>query len=273
MHVSRPFVVTRPAAAGQALTDALRARGIDARWLPAFEIGPAPDAALAAATLAQLAAFDLAVFVSPAAVRAAAALRGDAPWPPATAIGAVGAATAAAVSASIRFVSGHAPALIAPVPGAADEAAEGDGGSGSEAYWQAQLAHQARCGSAPRRVLLLRASHGREWLPQQFEQAGAEVVRLAVYARRPRAWSTADADWIAKHVGGAAPVVVVTSSEAVDALATAAQARDASGAALRWLQGGRALGLHPRIVERLRAAGFADVACVPCEVEALIAEA
>lgn len=65
-----PVIVTRPAAGGRALAAALLARGLDALWLPAFEIGPAPDEAAARAALARLADFDLAVFVSPAAVRA-----------------------------------------------------------------------------------------------------------------------------------------------------------------------------------------------------------
>ena len=36
---------------------------------------------------------------------------------------------------------------------------------------------------------------------------------------------------------------------------------------------GRALALHPRIVERLHASGFADAACVPCTVDSLVAAA
>lgn len=268
---SRPFIVTRPAAAGRALTDALAARGIDARWLPAFDIGPAPDPAHAVATLARLADFDLALFVSPAAVRATAQLLGDRAWPAGTAIGAVGQGTAVAVTAQLQ---GGWPALIAPAAGAsvaAADAAEGDADTGSEAYWQAQIAHEQATGNRPRRVLILRAAQGRDWLQQHFAQTGAEVTLLAVYARQARGWSAEDATWVASRAAGLAPVLVVTSSEAVDSLLAAARAADATGAVLRWLQRGRALALHPRIVARLQAAGFADAACVPCEVDALLA--
>jgi uroporphyrinogen-III synthase len=274
MSAHRPFLVTRPAAAGHALTQALRARGVDAHWLPAFEIGPPPDPALAQSTLVHLARFDLALFVSPAAVRATAALLGERAWPAATAIGAVGAGTRDAARAALRFDATALPQFIAPDEEASEEStpesAPAEGASGSEAYWQVQRAHDAACGHAPQRVLILRAEQGRDWLQTRFEQAGAEVTRLAVYARVARPWTADDARWIAQRVAGVPPGLVVTSSEAVDSLCAAAAAADASGATLRWLQRGRALALHPRIAARLQAAGFTDAACVPCEVEALL---
>jgi uroporphyrinogen-III synthase len=265
---ARPFIVTRPAAAGRALTEALIARGADARWLPAFDIGPAPDAEQARATLAQLAAFDLALFVSPAAVRATVRLRGEAAWPAATAVGAVGQGTAEAVRTLLR---GGWPALIAPAAGAPALAADGDADTGSEAYWQAQRTYEQTTGRRPQRVLILRAAQGRDWLQQRFAEADAEVTLLAVYTRLARCWCADDLDWIAARLAGPAPALVVTSSEAVDSVVAAARAADATGAALHWLQRGRALALHPRIVARLQAAGFDDAACVPCEADALLA--
>jgi uroporphyrinogen-III synthase len=79
--------------------------------------------------------------------------------------------------------------------------------------------------------------------------------------------------WIAARLPGPPPLLVITSSEAVDSLLAAAQAQPDAAAVTRWLQRGRALALHPRIVARLHAAGFADVACVPCEIDALMAAA
>lgn len=266
--MSRPYIITRPAAAGRALTEALVARGIDARWLPAFDIGPAPDPARAVAVLARLDAYDLALFVSPAAVRATAQLLGERPWPAGTAIGAVGPGTAAAVRSQLP---GGWPVLIAPAAGTPAEAVDGDAETGSEAYWQAQRAHQQATGTQPQRVLILRAAQGRDWLQQRFAQQGAAVELLAVYARQARGWSADDAAWAAARAAGPTPVLVVTSSEAVDSVLAAAQAADATGAVLRWLQQGRALALHPRIVARLQAAGIAEAACVPCEVDALLA--
>lgn len=264
----RPFIVTRPAQAGRELTDALAARGADALWLPAFDLGPPPDVGEAERVLARLADFDLALFVSPAAVRATALVLAARRWPAATAIGAVGAGTRAAALAALSFDPEAQPELVAPEESDDD----GDGASGSEAFWRVLQTRAARAGM-PRRVLLLRAAHGREWLQARFEQAGAAVTALAVYERRAHAWNADEAHWVARRAAGAAPALVLTSSEAVAAVAAAAAAADPSGASLRWLRRGRVLALHPRIVAAAQAAGFAESLCVACDVEALLAAA
>lgn len=249
-----PIVVTRPEAGGRTLTEALTARGLDALWLPAFEIGPAPDEPAARAALGRLADFDLAIFVSPAAVRAAAALLSGT-WPARTAIGAVGAATARAVAQSIPGAQ-SAP-LVAP--GAADEH-----DAGSEAFWDAL----ARAALRPQRVLLLRAQGGRAWLADRLTRAGARVTAVAVYSRRTR---SAGGDEIATlrrwRDAGRAPATLVTSSEAVAVLVRQfdrAGARD-------WLRAGVALATHARIAERLRAAGFARVLLAAPNADAIMA--
>lgn len=271
----RPWLVTRPAAAGESLTAALRAAGCDARWLPAFDLGPAPDPQAARAALARLATFDLAVLVSPAAVRATAALL-DGRWPSAVPIGAVGRGTVDAV----RACFGAAPTVVAPASSEPTEDSADEGGgradpeaSGSEAFWDALTQRTVATGRAPREVLLLRAEQGRDWLRAHFEAAGARVTLLPVYRRVARDWDSDDRAWIAARRHGPAPVLVVTSSEAVDALLAAADTMPDAAALRAWLQRGRALALHPRIVERLHAAGFGDVACVPCVADALQAAA
>lgn len=255
---ARPILVTRPGPAGQALTAALNERGADARWLPAFDIGPAPDEPAARAALAGLARHDLAIFVSPNAVRAAAALL-DGPWPAATAIGAVGGGTARAVRS---YLPAEGARLIAPD----GDDGDADAASGSEAFWQA-LTSTAQ-GRTFSDVLLLRAAHGREWLPQKLAAAGARVTAIAVYTRSAHAWSTADRAWLRAREGVAAPVVVVTSSEAVDALLA-----QAGAARHGWLRSGVALASHPRIAQRLREAGFGDVREAAAEVDAILAAA
>lgn len=271
---SAPWIVTRPGATGQALAAALAARGADAWWLPAFVLGPAPDPQQAQAALAALADFDLALFVSPAAVAATAQLLAGRPWPATTAIGAVGGGTREALLALLRPPA-EVP-LIAPDDG--DAAAETDAATGSEAFWQA-LERLRRAQPLPlRRVLLLRAAQGREWLRERFAAEGSAVTALAVYARHPYPWQAADRDWLAARArAGAAPRLVVTSSEAVPGLLAQAQAAAAADPAAAgvaaWLRRGRALAQHPRIVARLQAAGFADAHCVRCELEALLAAA
>ncbi|MFN3565450.1 MAG: uroporphyrinogen-III synthase [Burkholderiaceae bacterium] len=248
-----PVIVTRPDAAGRRLADELAGRGLEVLWLPVFEIGPAPDERAAREALAQLADFDLAIFVSPAAVRSAATLLAGA-WPARTAIGAVGAATASAVVQSIP--GARSAALVAP--GDADET-----DAGSEALWDALT----RSAPTPRSVLLLRAEGGRAWLAERFTEAGARVTAVAVYSRRVRSASN---DEIAALRGwkdaGRAPAMLVSSSEAIDVLVRQIGRAGASG----WLQAGLALATHARIAQRLREAGFARVALAAARADAIV---
>ena len=253
MSAASTVVVTRPGAAGRTLADELGRAGQPALWLPAFEFGPAPDEPRARAVLASLAGFDLAVFVSPQAARAAAALLG-APWPAGTAIAVVGAGTRAAVLSSIE---GAAYARVLP---ARDRDIRG---SGSESLWPVLQSMQPR----PRRVLLLRAQGGREWLAERLEEAGSAVTPLAVYERLPFAPSAG----LRARLAAAAPAGLasaISSSEAVDALARMLGDQPDVWQALRR---GLALASHPRIAERLRAAGFERVGVCAPEAGAVIA--
>lgn len=245
-------VVTRPGAAGRALADELAGAGQPALWLPAFEFGPAPDQAQARAVLAALHDFDLAIFVSPQAVRATAALLAQ-PWPPRTTLAAVGAGTRSAVLASIP---GAASARLLP---ARDEDIRG---SGSESLWPLLQAMQP----PPRRVLLLRAQGGREWLVDKLLAAGSAVTPLAVYTRLP---FNLPAELRARLAAAAAAGLagVISSSDAVDVLEAMLASQPA---ALQALRAGPALASHPRIAERLRAAGFERVAVCALEAQAII---
>ena len=245
-------IVTRPSAGGRHLFDRLIKRGYRALWWPAFEIGPAPDGKAARATLARLADYDLALFVSVNAVRAAALLLGN-PWPVGTAIGAVGAATRAAVEADLR------PKLHEPViaPDVDDE-------SGSEAFWQTW---QAR-GQTARRVLILRAEHGREWLTQRFIETGAQVDAIAVYSRRPYRLSAGDVRQLQDCIDAAVvPMTIFSSSEAIPSLDAQLGASEQA-----WLRAGTAIATHPRIGEQLRAVGYARVIDATTDDDSVIAK-
>jgi uroporphyrinogen-III synthase len=244
-------VVTRPGEPGRKLADELHRAGQPALWLPAFEFGPAPDEAAARAALAAAAGFDLAVFVSPQAARVAAALI-DRPWPSTTAIAAVGSGTRDAVLASIAGAAGAT--MIAP--------ADDDNGSGSEALWPLL---QERL--PLRRVLLLRAQEGREWLADRLRESGAQVLAVAVYSRRPHAPAAAMRARLAAAAAGEI-AIVISSSDAVDALAAMLASQPA---VLQALRAGRALASHPRIAERLRAAGFRRVVSCSAERGAVLA--
>ena len=247
-----PVIVTRPAAPGQRLTAALRNRGGDVAWWPAFDILPPADESAVRRALAQLADYDLAIFVSPNAVHATAERLGR-DWPAETVIGAVGASTRDAALAELR---GAANATVV-APDDRDE-------SGSEGFWRAWRA----TGRSARRVLLLRAAAGRNWIVDQLRAEGAEVDALAVYDRCPHRLPPGELArlraWMQR---GVVPAVIVTSTEAVGAIVD--QVRGVEGAA-EWLQAGRAIATHPRVAQRLQAAGFQDVATVDSDDSSVV---
>ena len=248
----RPLlIVTRPAAAGQRLFDRLMARSHHPIWWPAFAIGPAPDAAAAQAALSRLADYDLALFVSANAVRAAAVIL-NGQWPVATVIGAVGAATRTAVETELR-----------PDPIVTVIAPEVDDESGSEAFWDAW---QER-GRTARRVLLLRAEDGREWLTQRFIKDGTTVDAVAVYSRRPHHLSPDDLTRMQDAIDASvAPIVILSSSEAIAALD--AQVGESAQA---WLRTGTAISTHRRISAQLRDAGYSRVLDSTVDDDSIIA--
>jgi len=251
--VARLVIVTRPGQAGDRLAEELQRRGGDALWWPAFRIGPAPDESRARAVLVRVAEHDLAIFVSPAAVHAAAPLLQH--WPAATAIGAVGHSTAQAIAELIPMPA--ATPFVAPSAG---------GGAGSEAFWEAWQCS----GRTARRVLILRAQAGREWLARRFADAGAEVEILSVYSRTESVPDAASLARVARAMhDGDDVTVLISSSEAIDALD---RQLDAVAGAAQWLRRGRALATHPRIAEQLLAAGYTRVELAESGHEALVAQ-
>lgn len=242
MAIGAPVIVTRPAAPGQRLVAELRRRGRDVAWWPAFDIVPPPDEAAVRHALDHLADYDLALFVSPNAVHAAAA-RLHAPWPARTVLGAVGASTR---EAALAELPGAAQAtVVAPADG--DE-------SGSEGFWRAW---QAR-GERARRVLLLRATGGREWIVDRFRADRAAVDALAVYDRAPHALTDADCRRLRGWIdAGVHPVTIVSSTESVGVVL--AQVRPIEGGA-EWLRRSPAIATHPRVSQQLASAGFGRVA-------------
>jgi uroporphyrinogen-III synthase len=245
-------VVTRPSNPGERLQQRLRDQGWDAVWWPAFVLGAPADEAHARATLTRLADFDLAVFVSPAAVAAAAALLEE-PWPTTAFVGAVGAATAEAVREHLRLAD--EVTVVTPPD---------DTVAGSEAFWS----EWRRRGLTAKRVLVLRAQHGREWLSDRFSEAGASVETLPVYTRNEATLSAGDTALLQRMVAAHGVVIsIFSSSEAIDALDH--QVDRVMGAAA-WLRQGIAIAIHPRIRERLLAAGYKRVELSASDDDALI---
>jgi len=241
----RTVLVTRPGPGGDALTQALAAAGHDALWWPAFEL------AAVAVDAGEIARYDVAIFVSPAAARfAAAALPGLRAIP---AFAAVGPGTRAALADAFERPLAR---IIAPP----DES----GGGSDELY--PLLAPQLRNW---RRALILRAQEGREELARNLGAAGVEVTQLAVYRREPhRPGPAAERALAERAARGSNAALVVTSSAAVGVLE--AQFGAVAGVAA-WLHRGIAIASHERIAARLRAAGYREVLCGSADAGSIVA--
>ena len=167
----RRILVTRPRELAQGLAALIREAGGEPLLYPALEIQDIADPAPARALLARLQEFDLAVFVSPSAVRKAMELaegrarpEGQA-WPKGLRVAAIGGGTRRALEEKgFRDV-------IAPA---------------GEADSEALLALPELAGL--RRVAIFRGEGGREALGDALAARGARVEYAACYRRgRPEA--------------------------------------------------------------------------------------
>jgi uroporphyrinogen-III synthase len=179
------IAVTRPRELAQGLADLVARAGGEAVLYPAIEILDPEDPQPARELLARAGDFDLAVFVSPTAVRKAFALHA-APWP--ARIAAVGEGTRRELlERGLRDV-------LAPV-GRADS--------------EALLALPALQQVEGARVLIVRGAGGRELLGETLAARGASVAYAECYRRaRPAAPPPA----------GTLDAVCASSSEALENL-------------------------------------------------------
>jgi uroporphyrinogen-III synthase len=244
-------IVTRPANAGQRLFERLVGQGYRAAWWPAFDIGEAPNPTHARELLGRLSDYDLAIFVSATAVRAAKRLLSG-PLPSGTMIGAVGASTRAAIEAELD------PSGV--VISAAGEHQQ----SGSEAFWGAWVASNQRAD----RVLLVRAQDGRNWLSERLMEQGAQVDAVAVYSRHLHRPSASELQSLQKSIAaGEQPAIVFSSTEAVTAID-----RQVDSTVQAWLRNGIAIACHTRIGEHLSANGYARVLNATFDDDSIVAQ-
>jgi uroporphyrinogen-III synthase len=221
-------LVTRPAHQAGPLVEKLAAAGAEPLLFPLLEITPQAGPELDA-VLARLGNFDLAIFISPTAVKfgvTAAARHGG--WPAGLSLAAVGPGTAREL---IRQL-GREP-QICPTEG-----------GGSEAL----LAEPALQEVDGRRILIVRGAGGRETLARTLAERGARVEHAVVYRRQPPANA---GPLNAALQAGEIDLILITSSEALDNLV-----RLTAPALRETLLGLPLLVTHPRQAERARALGF-----------------
>ncbi len=183
----RGIVVTRPRELAEPFARLLERRGARAFVFPAIEIQPLP----APAALAQLADFNIAVFISPSAVRVS--LPAISPWPRGVTAAAVGSGTRRELERA-----GVAP-VIAPSVGADTEAL-------------AALPEMEDLRG--KRVLIVRGEGGRALLGETLAARGARVEYAECYRRvRP---GTDAAPLLASWRAGQVHAVTLSSAEALD---------------------------------------------------------
>ena len=151
------ILVTRPRELAQGLADLVAGAGGEAVLYPAVEIRDPQDPAAVRALLARAGQFELAVFVSPTAVRRACALHAG-PWP--QRVAAIGEGTR-------RELAGRGFTQVIAPAGRADS--------------EALLALPAMAGW--RSVLILRGDGGRELLGDTLAAGGARVEYAECYRR------------------------------------------------------------------------------------------
>jgi len=192
----KSLLVPRPAEQGRVTAAAIRARGANARLLPAIEIREPADPAPLSRAIAELGSFEWVLFTSANGVtrftRALSAAGLDARAFAGAKLGAIGPKTASALEAfGLR----------------ADLVAEEFVGEG--------LAQAVLARGVPRRVLVARAQVARDVLPELLRAAGAEVDVVPVYET-----VTADAgEALRAHFErGEIDVALFTSSSTVNAV-------------------------------------------------------
>lgn len=226
----RKIVVTRPQAQAVGLSEQIRAAGGIAIWFPTIEIEPLADNAALDSTLARLAEFDLAIFISSNAVSCTFA-RLSGPWPAAVTAAVTGPGTAAALAF-------HGITEVIAPPAQFDS--------------EGLIAELARRNLCPSRVLILRGEGGREWLADTLRAQGVQVDSVASY-RRARA--AADPRIVGRLADtGELAGVVVASSEGGDHMMAIL-----GEAAPRWLADVPVFVPHARIADAMRAHGLSQV--------------
>jgi uroporphyrinogen-III synthase len=224
-------VVTRPAASAQSLKRRLRALGATAVSLPGTSVRASPDSAALRRLLGAAPTADVAIFVSPAAVKFAFALRPALRFTARTTVCSVGAATARSLErAGVKTVIW--PQLRQDSEGL--------------------LALPELARLRGRRVALIGAPGGRDLLAQSLRERGARIERIDVYQRIA---SRLDSRHTAALQRSSVPLLTLLSSAEILANLKAQLPQQAFAHLTR----GDAIVSSQRIAGLAAAAGFARV--------------
>lgn len=245
IHYQKPIILMRPGAPNDRLAERLGKLGMNIWKWPAFTILPPEEPERVKERLSDLTKFDMVLLASPSAVAASAVYVKK--WPEHITLTTIGSGTARV----IRAAWGPDTPVLYP---------EGETfESGSE-----RLFELLKSRGFPSRVLIVRGQVGREWLREQLMAHGTDVEVLPAYQRAPLELSTAELDKLQSSISGPAPIVYLTSTDAVGVLMHAVKTIPG---ALEWLQKGFILTIHPRPKAQLEEVGFRNVALVSAKDE------
>jgi uroporphyrinogen-III synthase len=225
----RHILVTRPREQAAGLAVLIHAAGGEALLYPTIEIAPPQDRAALERVIAELASYDLAIFVSPTAVREG--LKHVARWPAGLRAAAVGPGTKAELER--RGVQ----QVLAPACGADSEAL---------------LREHALGALDGRRALIFRGEGGRESLADGLVARGAKVSYAECYRRaRPRAdFSSLATRWQSGGVDAVTAFSATAVSNLVELLPLSAR---------ELLSGTPLFATHPRIAQAAARLGARNV--------------
>ena len=260
------LLLTRPEAQADDWARRMAALGVPTVSLPLIDIAAADDAAPARAAWAALDATDLAMFVSPNAVRHFFDRRpADKTWPSRTWAATVGPGSAQALAehgvpadrivqppaGSDSLDSEHLwPELRRILGPAWGEGASSSSSSSSSSAW------------AGRRALLVRGDGGREWLGDRLREAGMRVDAVSVYRRGcPMLDAPTRALLRQALAAPASHVWLFSSSEAIGHLEALESGSREGGPSPDW-GAVRAVATHERIAARAQALGVGHVVLV-----------
>jgi uroporphyrinogen-III synthase len=260
--MARPsaVVITRPRAQAEVLAPRIAALGLQPVLFPLLEIHPPEDSAALRAVLRNLRQYALVVFVSPNAIDAAFrhmdkdSGSGEGGWPAEVAIGIVGAGSRAALAQhGVKAPDFH---IVAPPnPEKTD----------SEGLLAALDLHALQ----GRKVLIVRAQAGRDFLSDALHRAGVQIDHIGAYRRVA---PTPDQTTIAqlRSLLDSNSYWIITSSEALRNLMQMLPQTALDDAVVK-MQQKRIIVPHPHIAQTARLAGFSCVTLTGSGDERLLA--
>ena len=189
----RRIWVTRPRNQSAGLQNRLESAGARTAMLPLLEIAPPQDPAALQAALAQLASYDLAIFVSPSALEKVFECWAQ-PWPATLPVAVIGPGSAA-LAKQLAI-----PEIIQP----------------SRQFDSAGLLQEPALQQLDgKRIVLFRGDGGNENLPQTLRARGAQLDCINAYRRRPPAF---DEGRLLSELAIGCDGIIISSSEAAQYL-------------------------------------------------------